>query len=89
MEQVPEMPETADRSEPSWEDQVDRVVDDSDERDAFVVDVGGFEGPLDLLLAMARTQKVDLSRISVLALAEQYLGFIEKVRELRIELAAD
>ncbi len=89
MKQVPEMPETADRGEPSWEDQVDRVVDDSDDRDAFVVDVGGFEGPLDLLLAMARTQKVDLSRISVLALAEQYLGFIEKVRELRIELAAD
>ncbi|MEP7241730.1 MAG: ScpA family protein [Devosia sp.] len=53
------------------------------------VDVGGYEGPLDLLLDLARRQKVDLSQISVLALAEQYLGFIEKVREKRIEIAAD
>lgn len=55
----------------------------------LVVDVAGFEGPLDLLLHLARTQKVDLIHISVLALAEQYLGFIEKVRELRLEIAAD
>jgi segregation and condensation protein A len=87
--QVSEMSEAEERETTSWEDQVDRIVDDDEERDAFVVDVGGFEGPLDLLLAMARTQKVDLSQISVLALAEQYLDFIEKVRELRIELAAD
>lgn len=60
-----------------------------DERDALVVDVEGFEGPLDLLLALARTQKVDLARISVLQLAEQYLEFIEEARGLRIELAAD
>jgi segregation and condensation protein A len=53
------------------------------------VDVGGYEGPLDLLLDLARRQKVDLSQISVLALAEQYLGFIETVREKRIEIAAD
>jgi len=53
------------------------------------VDVGGYEGPLDLLLDLARRQKVDLSAISVLALAEQYLAFIEKVRERRIEVAAD
>lgn len=57
--------------------------------EALVVDVDGFEGPLDLLLTLARTQKVDLRRISVLALAEQYLGFIERARDLRIELAAD
>ena len=56
---------------------------------ALNVDVAGFEGPLDLLLHLARNQKVDLSRISVLALAEQYLVFIEKVRALRLELAAD
>ncbi|GIT90448.1 segregation/condensation protein A [Jannaschia pagri] len=49
----------------------------------------GFEGPLDLLLTLARTQKVDLRAISVLALARQYLAFVEKARELRIELAAD
>ena len=56
---------------------------------ALVVDVAGFEGPLDLLLALARQQKVDLAKISVLALAEQYLAFIEAARELRLELAAD
>ena len=53
------------------------------------VDVDGYEGPLDLLLDLARRQKVDLAQISVLALAEQYLGFIETVREKRIEIAAD
>ncbi|SDG65156.1 segregation and condensation protein A [Pelagibacterium luteolum] len=53
------------------------------------VDVGGYEGPLDLLLEMARKQKVDLTKISVLALAEQYLAFIETVRKQRIEIAAD
>jgi segregation and condensation protein A len=56
---------------------------------ALVIDVDGFEGPLDLLLTLARTQKVDLRRISVLALAEQYLSFIAEARTLRIELAAD
>jgi segregation and condensation protein A len=55
----------------------------------LVIDVEGFEGPLDLLLAMARTQKVDVARISVLALAEQYLQFIEEARALRLEIAAD
>jgi len=56
---------------------------------ALVVDVEGFEGPLDLLLALARQQKVDLARISILALADQYLAFIEAARQLRLELAAD
>src|ERR1044072_8051700 len=56
---------------------------------ALVIDVAGFEGPLDLLLYLARNQKVDLSRISVLALAEQYLQFVESARRIRIELAAD
>jgi segregation and condensation protein A len=56
---------------------------------SLVVDVDGFEGPLDLLLHLARNQKVDLARISVLALAEQYLAFIGKVRAMRLELAAD
>lgn len=55
----------------------------------FVVDIDGFEGPLDLLLALARTQKVDLTRISILALADQYLSFIEQARRGRLELAAD
>jgi len=57
--------------------------------EALIVDVDGFEGPLDILLTLARTQKVDLLKISVLNLAEQYLVFVEKAKELRIELAAD
>jgi len=57
--------------------------------EALIVDVDGFEGPLDLLLTLSRTQKVDLRKISILALTEQYLAFIEQARQLRIELAAD
>ena len=56
---------------------------------AMIVDVEGFEGPLDLLLALARQQKVDLAKISILALADQYLIFVEEARKLRLELAAD
>jgi segregation and condensation protein A len=56
---------------------------------ALVIDVEGFEGPLDLLLTLARQQKVDLAKISILALADQYLAFIEEARKLRLELAAD
>ncbi len=57
--------------------------------EALIVDVEGFEGPLDLLLALSQRQKVDLRRISVLQLAEQYLAFVAGARALRIELAAD
>lgn len=57
--------------------------------EALIVDVEGFEGPLDVLLTLARTQKVDLRQISVLALARQYLAFVEQAKSLRIELAAD
>ena len=56
---------------------------------ALVVNLEGFEGPLDLLLALARDQKVDLTKISVLALAEQYLDFIQTARKLQLEIAAD
>lgn len=71
----------------AWEEPaVDARIDDED---ALIVDVAGYEGPLDLLLALARTQKVDLSKISVLALADQYLGFIGEAQKLRLELAAD
>ena len=55
----------------------------------FVVDLDGFEGPVDLLLNLARQQKVDLAKISVLALAEQYLDYIQKARDLKLEIAAD
>ena len=54
-----------------------------------MIDVEGFEGPLDLLLTLARQQKVDLAKISILALADQYLAFIEEARKLRLEIAAD
>lgn len=57
--------------------------------EALVVELGGFEGPLDLLLTLGRAQKVDLRRISILRLAEQYLAFVEEAKRLRIELAAD
>ena len=69
----------------SWETGEERL----DAGDQLVVDVEGFEGPLDLLLALARTQKVDLAKISVLALAQQYLDFISEARRLRLEIAAD
>ena len=55
----------------------------------LVVDLEGYEGPLDVLLALARTQKVDLTKISILQLAEQYLAFIAEARKIRLELAAD
>jgi len=57
--------------------------------DALVVTVDGFEGPLDLLLTLARNQKVDIAKISVLKLAEQYLEFIEEAKRINLELAAD
>ena len=58
-------------------------------QDALIIEVDGFEGPLDLLLALARNQKVDLAKISVLQLADQYLAFMESARKHRLELAAD
>lgn len=57
--------------------------------DRLTVSFDAWEGPLDLLLALARTQKVDLREISILALVEQYLGFIDGARQLKLELAAD
>lgn len=64
-------------------------VADRLQAEALIIDVDGFEGPLDLLLNLSRTQKVDLRKISVLQLAEQYLKFVEQAKALRIELAAD
>ena len=67
----------------------DTAIDRGTAEPTLIVDVGGFEGPLDLLLILARQQKVDLAKISILALAEQYLAFIEQARRTRLELAAD
>ncbi len=55
----------------------------------LIVDVDGFEGPLDLLLALAREQKVDLARISILQLVEQYIAYIERLKEMRLDIAAE
>lgn len=81
-------------TEDSFDDTIPRdgaalSVEDRLAAEALIVDVDGFEGPLDVLLTLSRTQKVDLRRISVLQLARQYLAFVEKASALRIELAAD
>src|SRR5688500_20232463 len=60
-----------------------------DEPDRLRVDIDGWEGPLDLLLNLARAQKVDLAKISILALVEQYLAFIADAKKLKLEIAAD
>src|SRR5205809_7421667 len=83
--QAPETPQTSQPDFEAWEAAEDAVGT----QDALVVSLDGFEGPLDVLLALARTQKVDLAKISVLALAEQYLVFIAEAHKLRLELAAD
>jgi segregation and condensation protein A len=57
--------------------------------DTLTIDIDGWEGPLDLLLALARSQKVDLRRISILELVQQYLDYVEEARALKLELAAD
>lgn len=84
------MSEEADKTgeaQTAWEDPIVDSLHDSD--DALIVDVAGYEGPLDLLLALARTQKVDLAKISVLALVDQYLVFVAEAQKLRLEVAAD
>ena len=79
-------PEAMSEATSDWESGNERLELDGDQ---LRVDVEGFEGPLDLLLALARTQKVDLAKISVLALAQQYLDFIAEARRLRLEVVAD
>jgi segregation and condensation protein A len=70
-----------------WDDQTERVTQtDSDE---LVIEVDGFSGPLDLLLDLARHHKIDLTQISILALADQYLTFIDKSRAMRLDIAGD
>jgi segregation and condensation protein A len=71
----------------AWEEP--QVGEGLDSEGALIVDVAGYEGPLDLLLALARTQKVDISKISILGLVNQYLVFISEAQKLRLELAAD
>ena len=61
----------------------------AEDGEALIVDIEGFEGPLHILLALARTQKVDLRQLSILKLAEQYLAFVQQARKARFSLAAD
>lgn len=61
----------------------------AEEGEALILDIDGYEGPLHLLLELARKQKVDLAKLSILELAEQYIAFIKAAQDLRIELAAD
>jgi segregation and condensation protein A len=72
-----------------WDQTVTQTTASRLQAEALIVDVDGYEGPLDLLLNLSRTQKVDLRKISVLQLAEQYLVFVAQAYQLRIELAAD
>lgn len=65
------------------------LPDEGSEADALLLNLDGFEGPIDVLLEMARNQKVDLREISILQLARQYLQFIERAKDLRLDLAAE
>lgn len=64
-------------------------MNETNPSDILTIDIDGWEGPLDVLLALARNQKVDLRQISILELVEQYLGFVNAARALKLELAAD
>ena len=75
-------------TEANWGEAPERVAPD-DDSEVLLLELDGFEGPLDLLLVLARNQKVDLAKISILDLAEQYLAYIDAARELRLEIAAD
>ena len=72
-----------------WDTKTDITAADRQASEALIVDVDGFEGPLDLLLMLSRTQKVDLRRISIVQLADQYLAFVARAQTVRLELAAD
>ena len=79
----------ADMTDEPFESDVEQIpLADGDQR-RLVVDLDGYEGPLDMLLALARQQKVDLARISILQLAEQYVDYIERAHELDLDIAAD
>src|SRR5579859_5446981 len=72
-----------------WPGTISAMAMSASDADSLVLSLEGFEGPLDLLLELARAQKVDLAKISILALVEQYLAVIEGARRIRLELAAD
>ncbi|MBP8231300.1 MAG: segregation/condensation protein A [Rhizorhabdus sp.] len=71
------------------DDTLDLPLADERSDEVLTLDLDGWEGPLDLLLSLARAQKVDLAKISILALTEQYLSFIDNAKALKLEIAAD
>ena len=73
----------------SFQPNLDFNAEEVEDREAFVVDLDGYEGPLHVLLALARTQKVDLLKLSITQLAEQYLAFVHEARRRNFALAAD
>lgn len=85
------MSETAAKSEEFEEDppRPANPMDELDDTDQLLLNIDGYEGPISVLLDMARTQKVDLTQISILQLARQYLSFVERAKALNLELAAE
>lgn len=75
--------------DPEFQEDPPRRPDQTHEADALLLDIDGYEGPIDVLLELARNQKVDLTKISILQLARQYLGFIERAIEVNLDLAAE
>lgn len=71
------------------EDPPRNPMDDTHEADALLLNIDGYEGPISVLLELARNQKVDLLEISILQLARQYLAFVDRAKELNLELAAE
>lgn len=76
-------------SDTEFDDAVGQTPSDEGQQLGLFVNLEGFEGPIDLLLSLAREQKVDLTKIAILPLAEQYLSFISTARDLNLEVAAD
>ncbi len=74
---------------PAFQEDPPRMANDTHDVDALLLNIDGYEGPIDVLLAMARDQKVDLTRISILQLARQYLDFIDRALAMHLDLAAE
>lgn len=92
----PVSPSSTEGDEPKSEDEPDHAIPDEwsaeiepQNEHPLIIDIEGFEGPLDVLLTLSRTQKLDLAKISILELVDQYIQFVHDARALRLELAAD
>ncbi len=83
------MIEAAFEEDPPRDEMMAMLPEGEHDADALLLNIDGYEGPIDVLLEMARNQKVDLREISILQLARQYLDFIERAKDLRLDLAAE